>query len=99
MMRDVPGGSAVKNLPANVRAAGDEDAIPGLGRSSGGGRGNPFQCSCLQNPMDRGAWRATVHVVTKSQTRLKQLSTHGCTMMRFLKTQGKCDHTMEGSGS
>jgi len=43
---------------------------------SGGGHGNPLQCSCLENPMDRGAWQATVHRVTQNQTRLKQLSTH-----------------------
>ena len=61
--------SVVKNPPAN---AGDEDvgSIPGSGRSSGGGRGNPLQYSCLENPMDRGAWRAAVHGVPKSWTRL-----------------------------
>ena len=48
--------------------AGDVGSIPGSGRSPGGGIGNPLQYSCLENPMDRGAWRATVHVVTKSQT-------------------------------
>ena len=52
--------------------------IPGLGRSSGEGRDNPPQSSCLEYPMDRGAWRATVHGVTQSQTRLKQLSTQKC---------------------
>ena len=57
-----PGGSVVKNLPAN---AGNEGLIPGSGRSSGEGNGNPFQYSCLENPMDRGAWWATVHGVTK----------------------------------
>ena len=57
----------VKNLPAN---AGDPSMIPGLGRSPGGGHGNPLQCSCLKNPMDRRAWWATVHGVTKSQTQL-----------------------------
>ena len=62
-----PGGSVVKNLYAN---AGDMGLISGLGRSSGEGSGNPFQYSCLGNPMDRGAWRATVHGVTKSQTQL-----------------------------
>ena len=56
------GGSVVKNLPAN---AGYLGSIPGSGRSLGGGNGNPFQYSCLENPMDRGAWRATVHGVTK----------------------------------
>ena len=62
----------VKNLPANT---GDLGSIPGWGRAPGEGNGNPLQCSCLENPMDRGAWRATVHAVAKSRTRLKQLST------------------------
>ena len=47
---------------------GDVGSIPGLGRSPGGGHGSPFQYSCLENPMDRGTWRATVHRVTKNQT-------------------------------
>ena len=55
----------VKNPPANVRDAG---LIPRSGRSPGGGHGNPLQYSCLENPMDRGAWRATVHRVAKSRT-------------------------------
>ena len=50
------GGSAVKNLPANLRATGDMGLIPGSGRFLGGGHGNPLQCSCLESPMDRGAW-------------------------------------------
>ena len=50
--------------------AGDPGLIPGLGRSPGEGNGNPLQCSCLENPMDRGAWQATVHGVTKSWTQL-----------------------------
>jgi len=60
-----PGDSVVKNPPAN---AGDAGSIPGSGRSPGGGNGNPLQYSCLENSMDRGAWQATVHGVTKSQT-------------------------------
>ena len=52
----------VKNLPDN---AGDVGSIPGLGRSPGEINSNPLQCSCLENPMDRGAWWATVHGVTK----------------------------------
>ena len=66
----------VKNLPASAEDLGDAGSIPGSGRSPGGGNGNPLQYSCLENPMDRGAWRATVHEVTKSQTRMKQLSMH-----------------------
>ena len=61
-----PGGSVVKNPPAD--AVGDEDLIPGLGRSPGEGNGNPLLYSCLGNPMDRGVWWATVHGVTKSAT-------------------------------
>ena len=55
-------------------SAGDLSSIPGSGRSSGEGNGYPLQYSCLENPMDRETWRATVHGVTKSQTQLKQLS-------------------------
>ena len=58
----------VKNLPVNTEEARDASSVLRLGRSSGGGNGNPLQYSCLQNPMDRGAWRATVHMVAKSQT-------------------------------
>ena len=60
-----PGGSVVKNPPA---IAGDQGSIPGSGRSPGEGNGNPLQYSCLENPMERGAWWAAVHGVTKSQT-------------------------------
>ena len=63
----------VKNLPANAGDVRDEGLIPGLGRSPGGGNGNPLH-SCLGNPTDRGAWWATVHRVVQSQIRLKQLS-------------------------
>ena len=59
------GGSAVKNSPVNARDVG---SAPGSGRSSGEGNGYPLQDSCLGNPMDRGAWWATVHEVSKSQT-------------------------------
>ena len=62
-----PGGSVVKNPPAN---AGDMSFIPGSGRYPGGGNGNPLQYSCLENPMDREAWQATVHGVAKSLTGL-----------------------------
>ena len=68
-----PGGSDSKESTCTV---GDPSSIPGLGRSPGGGHGNPLQYSCLENPMDRGAQRATVHRVAKCQTQLKRLSTH-----------------------
>ena len=68
----------VKNLPANARDIRVVGSTPGSRRSPGGGHGNPLQYSCLENPMDRGAWRATVHRLTKSWTRLKRLNTHTC---------------------
>ena len=58
----------VKNLPANARDIRDKGSIPGLGRSPGEGNGYPLQYSCLENPMDRGAWRATVYRVAQSHT-------------------------------
>ena len=61
---------AVKDLPVNAEDIRDMGSIPGLGNSPGGGNGNPLQYSCLENPMDRGAWWATVHGVAKSQTLL-----------------------------
>ena len=62
-----PGGSDGKESACNV---GDPGLIPELGRSPREGNGNPLQCSSLENPMDRGAWRATVHGVAQSRTRL-----------------------------
>ena len=58
----------VKNSPANAGDTGDAGSIPGLGRSPGEGNGNLLMYSCLENPMDRGTWRATVHGVANSQT-------------------------------
>ena len=66
----------VKNQSANAGAVRDLGAIPGPGRFPGGEHGNPPQYSCLDNPVDRGAWRATVQEVTKNQTWPKQLSMH-----------------------
>ena len=59
---------AVKNLPANAGDLRDTGSIPGLGKSLGGGHGNPLQYSCLENPMETEAWRATVRGVAKSWT-------------------------------
>ena len=61
----------VKNPPASAGDIRDVGLFPGLGRSPGEGHGNPFQYSCLENPMDRGAWWAIVHRVAKSRMRLK----------------------------
>ena len=60
----------VKKPPTSAGDIRDSGSIPGLGRSPGVGNGNPLEYSCLENPMDRGAWQATVHGVSKSQTRL-----------------------------
>ena len=65
----------VKNLPANAGDLRDMGLIPGSGRSPGGRNGNPLQYSCLEDPMDKEAWWAAGHRVTKSHTRLKQLNT------------------------
>ena len=66
-----PGGSEVKASDSNT---GDLGLIPGLGRSAGEGNGNPLQYSCLVNPMDRDAWKATVHGVTKDTDTTQQLN-------------------------
>ena len=68
-----PDGSVVKNPPAN---AGDMGSIPGSGRSPGEGNGNQLQYSCLRNPMDKGAWQATVHSVEESDT--TEATQHAC---------------------
>ena len=87
-----PGGSGGKvplwwycaicshHLPTNAGNARDTGSILGLGRSPGGGHGNPLQYSCLENPMDRGAWRATVCKVAQNWTWLKRLSTAANTL-------------------
>ena len=73
----------VKNLPSNAGDVRDSGSILRSGRSPGGGHGNPLQSSCLENPMNRGAWPATIHRVTKSRT---QLSEHAYmrTLLGFL---------------
>ena len=65
-----------KESVCEARDAGNVGLIPGLGRSPAGGHSNPLQYSCLENPMDRRVWWATVHRVTKSRTQLKQLIMH-----------------------
>ena len=64
----------VKNPHVNAGDVRDSGSTPGSGRSSGGGHGNPLQYSCLEDPMDRGAWQASVHKATKSQTQLSNLA-------------------------
>ena len=85
-----PGSSAVKASACN---AGDLGSIPGLGRSPGEGNGNPLQYSCLENPVDGGAWWATVHEVTKSQKRLSDFTffhififIHECIILTHIHT-------------
>ena len=79
-----PGGVVVKNPPANAGDTGDPSLIPGLGRSPREGNGNLLQYSCLENPMDRGVWWATVCEATKSQTRLSDKAQHSKTQQRVV---------------
>ena len=81
----------VKNLPVDAGYKKYAGSTLVLGRSPRGGNGNPLQYSCLEDSMDRGVWQATVHVVTQSWTRLKQLSMHArvgtaCPIIRCLKS-------------
>ena len=76
----------VKNLPAN---SGDAGSIPGSGQSPGGGNDNPLQYSFLDNPMDKGAWRAMVHGVTQSQTRLSTHTTRTYSHMQHIHQSHK----------
>ena len=76
----------VKNPPANAGEESEACSIPGSGRFPGVGNGNPFQYSCLENPIDREAWPAADQGVTKNQTQLKQLSTHA-SMEEMQETQ------------
>ena len=68
LLHRLPGDSVVKRLPASAGDSGDMGLIPGWGRSPGGENGNPLQYSCLEYPVDRGAWRHIVHGVAKSWT-------------------------------
>ena len=72
---DFPGGTSGKESACQCRRHKKHEFNPGSGRSPGEGNGNPLQYSCLENPIERGPWRATVHGVTKSRTQLKRLST------------------------
>ena len=80
----------IKNLPVDAGDIRDADSIPGPGRSPGGGHSYPLQCSCLENPMDRGAWRATVHGVTKIEHDRNDLALTGPT--RVLVRQKPEEH-------
>ena len=83
------GDSVVKNLPANAGDAGDSGTIPGSGRSPGEGNGNPFQYSRLGNPMDRGAWRATVHGVAKESDMTQVSCFHSPEMLVYANILSK----------
>ena len=82
--KELPGGSVGKEPASSAGDTGDVCSIPGSGRFPGEGHDNPLQYPCLENPVDRGAWWATVHSITESWTRLKQLSTRhsGLKMLR-----------------
>ena len=91
-----PGGSGMKNLTA-MQELQEMLVWSGLGRSLGGGHGNPLQYSCLENPVDRGAWQATVHRVTKTWTQLKWLSTHiMCIHFKFSGSTYACVTSTRG---
>ena len=94
----------VKNPPANTGGMRDKGPIPGLGGSPGGGHGNPLLYSCLENPMDRGAWRAAVHGVAKSRNDLETLHTYWIDFTDFLFevlniTDTKCFLSSSASGA
>ena len=74
----------VKSLLASARDVRDMGSIPGMERFCGEENGNPLHYSCLETPMDRGAWRATVHRVAQSWTHLKRLSMHACRLLNAL---------------
>ena len=77
----------IKNPPASGGDLRDASSIPGLGRSPRGGHGNPFQYSCLENPMDRGARWATVHSVATSWTRLKRLGMQALPLLVLVRAE------------
>ena len=78
----------VRNLPASAGDMRDMDSVSGSGRSPGGGHSNPLQYSCLENPMDRGTWQATVHRFAKSGTQLKWLNRHTHTLLHIALLTG-----------
>ena len=82
------GALAVKNPPASAGDAGDTSSIPGSGRSPGGGNGNPLQCSCLGNPVDRGAWWAASMRSKKSRLRM---STHRVDPLQYFPRNEACN--------
>ena len=91
-----PGGSEVKASACNV---GDLGSIPGSGRSPGEGNGNPLQYSCLENPMDGGAWWATVHRVAKSRTQLSDFtSLHFTSLLAQVAAHPTCLVRRQGLG-
>ena len=78
-----PGGSVVKNPPTSAGGAGEVGSSPGWARSPGEGNGNPLQYSCLENPMDRGAWWAAVHGVTK-ESHTTEYTRGGCDVSQLV---------------
>ena len=92
-LKGFPGGTGIKETACQCRRGRFD---PGAGRSPGGGHGCPLLYACLENPMDRGAWRATVHGVTKNWTRLKQLSKHTHSL-HDIEPQNKVSYPAPGS--
>ena len=98
-IKDVPGGTMVMNLLANAGDARDAGSIPGLERFPGVQNGNLLQHFCLENPMDRGTWRATAHGITKGQT-LQHTHTYALLRGRYLslhvRRKGQVNSQQEG---
>ena len=93
--RGFPGGTSGKEPPANAGDIREVGSIPGSGRSPGGGHGRSLQYSCLEVPMDRAAWWAKVHKVSKRQTRLKHLGTYPrATPRLFLASLALKEHSL-----
>ena len=90
-----PGGSVVKNPPANAEDRRDSCSIPGPRRSPGGGYGNPLQFPCLENPMGRGDWRATVQSIAELDVAERLRKTHICASFNLVLWQ---DPGMSHSG-
>ena len=90
-----PDDSEVKNLPDS---AGDSGSVPGLGRCPGGGNGNRLQDSCLENPLHRGAWQATVHSIAKSQTQPSTIDFTDSSVSRSVMPDSLQPHGLQPTG-
>ena len=95
---EFPSFSVVKNLPVNAGDAGDMGSVPGSGRSPGEENGNPLQCSCLDNPMDRRTWWVVVHGVTEESDMTEQINKHTHVCTHTCTCAHTCTQTHSGQG-